>query len=67
MSDTPRAIVERLRSVFAEINKVPAMQDARRKIAVSPYNKSLDAFIVEMDTSSRRYADERVQFNIEQQ
>jgi tripartite-type tricarboxylate transporter receptor subunit TctC len=66
-SDTPKHIIDKLRSVFADIVATPEFADALRKIAIEPLATTYDKFTDDMQTTSEKLAKEQIEFKIEKQ
>lgn len=66
-SDTPKHIIDKLRSVFADIVTTPEFADALRKIAIEPLTTTYDKFTDDMQTTSEKLAKEQIEFKIEKQ
>jgi tripartite-type tricarboxylate transporter receptor subunit TctC len=66
-SDTPKPVIDKLRSVFADIVATPEFADALRKIAIEPLTTTYDKFTDEMQVTSEKLAKEQIEFKIEKQ
>jgi tripartite-type tricarboxylate transporter receptor subunit TctC len=66
-SDTPKHVIDRLRSVFADIVATPEFADALKKIAIEPLKGTYDKFTDEMQVTSEKLAKEQIEFKIEKQ
>jgi tripartite-type tricarboxylate transporter receptor subunit TctC len=66
-SDTPPAAVDKLKSAFAEVLRLPSMQEQLRKLRVSPYDGSLDDVPGRLDRELADFAREAKKAGIEPQ
>ena len=66
-SSTPKPVVEKLRSVFEDVVKMPEYKAAIDKISIDPLVTTHEQFAADMVATSARLAEEQVQFKIEKQ
>ncbi len=66
-SETPKHIIDKLRSVFADIVATPEFADALKKIAIEPLKTTYDKFTDDMQVTSEKLAKEQIEFKIEKQ
>lgn len=57
-SETPRAVIDRLRAAFTEAMRSPFMQAQIRNNGLSPYDARLEDFPAKMEADLRRLAEE---------
>ncbi|HEY3794779.1 MAG TPA: tripartite tricarboxylate transporter substrate binding protein [Bradyrhizobium sp.] len=66
-SDTPKPIIDKLRSVFADVVVTPEFAAALKTISMEPLKTTYDKFTDDMKTTSERLAREQIEFKIEKQ
>jgi tripartite-type tricarboxylate transporter receptor subunit TctC len=66
-ADTPKPVIDKLRSVFADIVAMPEFADALKKIAIEPLATTYDKFTDDMQVTSEKLAREQIEFRIEKQ
>jgi tripartite-type tricarboxylate transporter receptor subunit TctC len=66
-SSTPKPVVEKLRSIFDDVVKMPEYKAALDKISIDSLVTTHEQFAADMITTSAKLAAEQVQFKIEKQ
>jgi tripartite-type tricarboxylate transporter receptor subunit TctC len=66
-SDTPKPIIEKLRSVFADVVATPEFAEALKTISMEPLKTSYEKFTDDMKATSEKLAREQIEFKIEKQ
>ena len=66
-SDTPKPIIDKLRSVFADVVATPEFAAALKTISMEPLKTTYDQFTDDMKTTSEKLEKEQIEFKIEKQ
>jgi tripartite-type tricarboxylate transporter receptor subunit TctC len=66
-SDTPKPIIDKLRSVFADVVATPEFAQALKTISMEPLKTTYEKFTDDMKTTSEQLAREQIEFKIEKQ
>jgi tripartite-type tricarboxylate transporter receptor subunit TctC len=63
-SNTPKPIIDKLRSVFGDVMKSPAMAQHLKTNGLSPYKGSIDTFLASLGKEIQQKAEENKRLNI---
>jgi tripartite-type tricarboxylate transporter receptor subunit TctC len=63
-SNTPKPIVDKLRTVFGEVMKSPAMAQHLKNNGLSPYKGSIDTFLASLSKEVQQKAEENKRLGI---
>jgi tripartite-type tricarboxylate transporter receptor subunit TctC len=66
-SDVPKPIIDKLRSVFADVVATPEFAASLKTIAMEPLKTTYDKFTADLKTESEKLAKEQIEFKIEKQ